>query len=97
MMPSICDIETIFFIDCSEAELEARILNRGLTSNRNEDNLITAKKRFLTFTTETLPVIEYFEKNPAFYKFVRIDGSQSKEKVYMDIKSALEPVINSTA
>ncbi len=42
--------------------MEQRLLHRGKTSGRNDDNPETIKKRFDTFTNETKPVIDMFEK-----------------------------------
>lgn len=44
--------------------MEERLIKRGETSGRVDDNAETIKKRFSTFVEETLPVIEsYGEKN----------------------------------
>jgi adenylate kinase family enzyme len=42
--------------------MQERLLARGQTSARTDDNLQTIKKRFVTFTNQTIPVIEYYEK-----------------------------------
>jgi adenylate kinase family enzyme len=39
--------------ECSEAEMEKRLLHRGQTSGRADDNAETIKKRFATFISET--------------------------------------------
>jgi adenylate kinase family enzyme len=52
----------VLFFDCPENILEQRLLKRGETSGRADDNLATIKKRFKTFIEASMPVIDYFEK-----------------------------------
>jgi adenylate kinase family enzyme len=40
--------------------MQKRLLIRGKTSGRADDNSETIKKRFDTFNNETKPVIQYF-------------------------------------
>lgn len=54
----------VLYFECSEEVMEERLIKRGETSGRVDDNAETIKKRFSTFVEETLPVIEsYGEKN----------------------------------
>jgi len=48
--------------DCPQDVLEARILSRAETSGRSDDNLASARKRFRTFQTETMPVVRALEE-----------------------------------
>ncbi|OZJ02794.1 hypothetical protein BZG36_04429 [Bifiguratus adelaidae] len=48
--------------ECPEDELVQRLLNRGKSSGRADDNIDTIKKRIRVYEQETLPVIEYFQK-----------------------------------
>eukprot|EP01036_Dinobryon_divergens_P038551 gene38551-50629_t len=89
-MNNVCDVESVVFIDCPEVELERRLLQRGKTSGRSDDNLESARKRFQTFTTETLPVVLHFEKQG---KLLRISGAQPIEVVYNELRTAIEPFI----
>lgn len=41
--------------------MEERLLKRGETSGRTDDNSETIKKRFQTYIEKTLPVIEHYE------------------------------------
>lgn len=50
---------------CMEVEhdlLIERLLNRGKTSGRADDNLETIQKRLDVYNTQTLPVIEYYKQ-----------------------------------
>eukprot|EP00418_Pyrodinium_bahamense_P019092 CAMPEP_0179125478 /NCGR_PEP_ID=MMETSP0796-20121207/59345_1 /TAXON_ID=73915 /ORGANISM="Pyrodinium bahamense, Strain pbaha01" /LENGTH=278 /DNA_ID=CAMNT_0020824179 /DNA_START=79 /DNA_END=915 /DNA_ORIENTATION=- len=49
-------------IECSQECMERRLLHRGLTSGRSDDNIETIRKRFVTFQEESVPVLERFER-----------------------------------
>eukprot|EP00898_Chlorokybus_atmophyticus_P006437 jgi/Chlat1/6795/Chrsp51S09101 len=51
----------VLFFDCPLLTMEARLLKRGETSGRADDNAATIKKRFDTFMNESLPVVSYYE------------------------------------
>lgn len=89
-MSEVCDVEGVMFIDCPEAELERRLLSRGESSGRSDDNIITARKRFATFKEATMPVVAYYESKS---KLMRISGDQVVEKVFADMKAAVAPFI----
>ena len=42
--------------------MEQRLIKRGETSGRADDNAETIKKRFTTFLEKTMPVIEHIDK-----------------------------------
>ena len=90
-MMNECDVEAVIFIDCPESVLESRILNRGLTSGRSDDNLDTIRKRFLTYKESTLPIVEYYEKSD---KLIRVSGAETREAVFETLKAAMLPHIN---
>eukprot|EP00163_Fabomonas_tropica_P019988 TRINITY_DN350_c0_g1_i2.p1 TRINITY_DN350_c0_g1~~TRINITY_DN350_c0_g1_i2.p1 ORF type:complete len:218 (+),score=60.82 TRINITY_DN350_c0_g1_i2:88-654(+) len=69
------------FFDCPENVLEERLLKRGETSGRTDDNIESIRKRFKTYMEVTMPVIEYFDKSDRVRK---IDSSRSKEEVLAD-------------
>ena len=48
--------------ECSDAVMTRRLLQRGQTSGRVDDNEATIKKRLATFRQETLPVIEFYKR-----------------------------------
>ena len=89
-MSEVCDVEGVMFIDCPEAELERRLLSRGESSGRSDDNIETARKRFATFKEATMPVVAYYESKN---KLLRISGHQPVEQVFADMKAAVVPFI----
>ncbi|XP_002131814.4 UMP-CMP kinase-like [Ciona intestinalis] len=57
------DVQFVLYLDCPEEVCTKRILNRGLTSGRTDDNVESLKKRFQTYVNETLPIIEHYGKD----------------------------------
>jgi UMP-CMP kinase len=55
-------IEPCAIIIKGQAVMEARLLERGKTSGRSDDNIETIKKRFRTYIESTVPVINYYDK-----------------------------------
>jgi UMP-CMP kinase len=89
-MGDVCDVEAVIFLDCPEAELEKRLLSRGKTSGRSDDNIETARKRFATFKEATLPVVEHYQ---SMNKLIKIGGDQPVEQVFKGLKGAVVPFI----
>lgn len=79
----VSDFEFVLFFDCPEEEMERRILERGKTSGRTDDNIESIRKRFNTFAQTSLPVIEYYE---AKGKVHRIDATQTVEAVFEQVQ-----------
>ena len=95
-MQPVCDVEAVMFIDCPEEELERRLLSRGLTSGRSDDNLATAKKRFATFQAATMPIVEHYASGsgkPGKPLLVKVRGDATIDDVYRDLTSSLTPLI----
>ena len=85
-MEGSCDVEAVWFIDCDEGELEKRLLERGKTSGRSDDNVAAAKKRFVTYRESTLPIVEHFR---GLGKVVSVRGDQPVEFVYGELRASL--------
>ena len=75
--------------EVAEDILEARLLTRGETSGRTDDNIESIKKRFVTFVRETVPVIEYYKHQGLVHAF---DGARSVEDVWADTRAAIEQI-----
>lgn len=58
------EIEVIgcVFLDCSVETMKARILNRGKTSGRSDDNEEVFNNRIKVYTEETVPILDYFRE-----------------------------------
>ncbi|OAL49174.1 UMP-CMP kinase-like protein [Pyrenochaeta sp. DS3sAY3a] len=73
---------TLFF-DCSEEVMEKRLLQRGKTSGRADDNIESIKKRFRVFVETSMPVVNEFE---AQNKVVKVSAEKSPDEVYKDVQ-----------
>jgi len=60
-------------------ELINRLLMRGKTSGRSDDNLETIKKRLDVYATKTTPVNEFYQ---SLNKYAAIDGVGTVEEVF---------------
>lgn len=88
---TLCPARFVLFFDCSEEEMQRRLLKRGETSGRTDDNPESIKKRFRTFIETSMPVIEYFK---AQKKVVTIDATKSPEEVYEETQHKLKERLN---
>src|SRR5436305_11350030 len=84
---SVCPSKFTLFFDCDEDTMQKRLLNRGRTSGRSDDNAESIKNRFRVFMETSMPVVDYYEKEG---KVVTIDGTQTPDKVYRDVKNKLK-------
>ncbi|KAK4541590.1 bifunctional uridylate/adenylate kinase [Oleoguttula mirabilis] len=71
------------FTDCPEAAMRERLLNRGKTSGRADDNEESIKKRFRTFVETSMPVVQKFEKEG---RVVKVDATKAPDEVYQDVR-----------
>jgi len=63
--------------------MEQRLLLRGETSGRSDDNAAAIRKRFATHVESTLPVITHFEKEGLLK---RVDSGRAAGDVYQDVR-----------
>jgi len=79
--------ELVLFFDCPEEEMEARLLKRGETSGRADDNADTIRKRFRTFVEQSVPVVdEYHRKGKA----AKISATAPPDEVYVKVLEAID-------
>ncbi|KAI9781979.1 MAG: bifunctional uridylate/adenylate kinase [Geoglossum umbratile] len=83
----VCPSHFTLFFDCPEDVMLQRLLNRGKTSGRADDNLESIRKRFRTFVETSMPVVDYFEKEG---RVVRIDAAKSPDEVYRAVKDGFK-------
>lgn len=76
---SSADASVILFYDCSDETMTSRLLERGQSSGRPDDNEETIKVRLSTFREQTMKVVELKKKEG---KLVVIDAEKSPEEVY---------------
>eukprot|EP00198_Chlamydomonas_reinhardtii_P000707 XP_001690042.1 ODA5-associated flagellar adenylate kinase [Chlamydomonas reinhardtii] len=84
---SIMPCKTVLFFDCPEEEMEKRLLKRGETSGRSDDNADTIRKRFHTFLEQSLPVKDHYLTQGKCHV---ISAVAAPDDVYGKVKVALE-------
>lgn len=83
---TVCPSKFILFFDTTEETMLKRLLKRGETSGRDDDNIESIRKRFRTFEQTSMPVVDYFAK---LGKVVKVDASQDVAGVYEEVKEKL--------
>ncbi|KAF7457614.1 UMP-CMP kinase [Cryptosporidium felis] len=78
------------FLSCADDVVIERLLHRGETSGRVDDNRETIAKRLKVYHEETTPIIERFNKSG---KCFSIDTTGSIESVWADVKKLFEETI----
>ncbi|KAB1204063.1 UMP-CMP kinase 3 [Morella rubra] len=72
----------VLFFDCSEEEMERRLLGRN--QGREDDNIETIRKRFKVFLESSLPVIEHYKSRG---KVRMIEAARPIEEVFESVKA----------
>jgi len=93
----VCLSAKVLFFNTTEEVMLERLLERGKTSGREDDNIEVIKKRFKTYQEQTMPVIKYYDRQG---KVKEIDSSASVEAVHKEasivVKQLLEAVQETT-
>ena len=71
-------------------ELISRLLNRGKTSGRSDDNLETIKKRLEVYEIKTAPVNDFYKK---LNKYVAINGMGTVNEIFARITDIIDSKI----
>lgn len=83
------EVSTVIGLEVNDEELIKRIIARGKTSGRADDNEETAKKRLDTYYSQTMPLKDFYIKEG---KYAKIDGVDSIDDIYSNIKAAIDAV-----
>jgi UMP-CMP kinase len=83
---SVCPSRCTLFLDCPEDVMRERLLNRGKTSGRSDDNEESIVKRFRTFVETSMPVVSMFEKEG---KVVSVSAVGEVGQVYEKVAEGL--------
>lgn len=79
-------VTTVVGLEVDDEELVKRIILRGKTSGRADDNEATARKRLDTYYAQTLPLRDFYKKQG---KYASIKGVGSIDAIYADIAKAI--------
>jgi len=80
------EVILLLYFNCSLETMEKRLLKRGETSGRSDDNAETIKKRFATFQEQTEPVLKTFKDDVK----VEINADKDVDEVTKDVKKTLK-------
>ncbi|KAK1752481.1 adenylate kinase-domain-containing protein [Echria macrotheca] len=86
----VCPARLVLFYDCPEDEMERRLLERGKTSGRADDNAESIRKRFRTFIETSMPVVDHYEKEG---RVVKIDATAPPDAVFEATKAKLGKIL----
>ncbi|KAJ2002155.1 bifunctional uridylate/adenylate kinase [Coemansia thaxteri] len=76
---TVCRAQKVLYFECPEAVMLDRLLNRGKTSGRTDDNIESIKKRFNTYVNDSKPVIDAYAKDG---KVITVSCQGSVNDVY---------------
>jgi UMP-CMP kinase len=83
---SVCPSRCTLFLDCPEDVMKERLLTRGKTSGRSDDNVESIQKRFKTFVETSMPVVDHFEREG---RAVKVSAVGSAQEVYERVVEGL--------
>ena len=81
------EVNVVIGLEVDDAELIKRIIARGQTSGRADDNEETAKKRLDTYYSQTLPLKDFYIQQG---KYAKINGVGSIDDIYAEISAAIK-------
>lgn len=84
--------EFILFFDCTEEEMERRLLGRN--QGRVDDNIETIRKRFKVFLESSIPVVNHYD---SLGKVRKIDAARSVEEVFASVQPLFLPFMKTDA
>lgn len=93
IMGAYVELLFVLYFDCTEATMRQRVLKRGESSGRVDDNEEALQKRFLTYTTQSRPVIARYE---ATARAVLIDANADEEHVWQEVRKVFAPIDRDT-
>lgn len=82
VMAPFAKVAFLLFLDCTEEVMKDRLLERGKTSGRSDDNLESIVKRFRTYEEQTRPIINHFESINLVRK---VDSNRDPDIVFEDV------------
>lgn len=83
-------VDGVLQYEVPEDTMVARLLERGKSSGRSDDNEESIRKRLQTYASSTLPVVQHYS---ALGKVTVIPGDRPVEAVFCDTKTAVEAVV----
>ncbi|KZP24877.1 UMP-CMP kinase [Athelia psychrophila] len=86
----VCTASLVLFYQTTEEVMLKRLMKRGESSGRDDDNVESIKKRFVTYKETTMPVINYYAEHG---KVAEIDSTVSVEEVYENTQKVVAKIL----
>ena len=80
-------LDLVVGLEVEEEELIERLINRGKTSGRSDDNMETIKKRLDVYNNQTNPLRDHYLQQG---KYEAVHGMGSIEDIFANITSVVE-------
>ena len=80
-------VDVVVGLEVEEEELITRLINRGKTSGRSDDNMETIKKRLDVYNNQTNPLRNHYVEQG---KYEAVHGMGSIESIFDNIKIVVE-------
>ncbi|KAL7798044.1 adenylate kinase domain-containing protein [Trichoderma ceciliae] len=90
---AVCPAKLVLFFDCPEKVMEERLLERGKTSGRTDDNAESIRKRFHTFVETSMPVVNFYEGEG---RVIKVDATPTPEDVFKTTNKLLTERLSSS-
>ena len=81
-MSAVAEVQFLLFLDCPQEIMLDRLLERGKTSGRSDDNADSIRKRFQTYEDSTRPIINHFR---SIGKIRTVDSNRPVDNVFADV------------
>ena len=86
---SICPCQMVLYIEASDETMKNRLLKRGESSGRVDDNEESIKQRLETFHQVTKPVVDYYEKQK---KLKKINSEPDPNVVFKEVQKIFDKI-----
>ncbi|NLI71791.1 MAG: adenylate kinase [Bacteroidales bacterium] len=83
-------MNVLIYLQVEEEELISRLLNRGKTSGRSDDNLETIQKRLIVYENQTKPVVDFYK---SIGKYANIHGTGSLDEIFERVSAAIDKAV----
>ncbi|XP_059495898.1 adenylate kinase isoenzyme 5-like isoform X2 [Stegostoma tigrinum] len=77
----------VLLIDCSPEVMKERLINRGQTSERFDDNEVTIAKRVESYFVDSVPVVKHYDAKGLLKK---IQGEGTEDDVFQSITAIID-------
>lgn len=83
-MSDYAEVQFLLFLDCPHSVMTERLLERGKTSGRVDDNAEAIEKRLKTYEESTRPIIERFRSQG---KVREVNSNRNPDEVFADVSA----------